>query len=268
MRFNRGTIILLAVCVVIIAAVVVVNNQPGEQDAQTIVDEEGGPVFADLTAEDIDRLTVYQNGTEFYTELTRDTEESTLWAVAGPEDLAERTINQTEAAQAAVDAASLEYESAFEIENLADFGLDAPAQTVEIDTGADTLDIIFVGITNPSNNRFYVMTRQVEAETWTAADNAPDLADGNMVLLVNSVSLDKLTDLVADPPFVPLPTVSPTPTATLNPMSEVEIATATAEFNATATVEMESVLATIAAQDEATAEATAETTAEMTEESG
>jgi hypothetical protein len=165
--------------------------------------------------------------------------------------------DQTAAAQAIADTVALEADSSFEADNLTDFGLDTPAFTIEVDTGDTALNLIFVGSKNPSGNRYYVMTRSLEVPSQAdATPIAPDLAQGSTVFLVNTSAIEKITDLISNPPFAPLPTATPTATPTLNPMSEVEIATVTAQAAATATAEMDSVLATIAAQPEVTAEVT------------
>ena len=46
--------------------------------------------------------------------------------------------------------------------------------------------------------------------------------------LVNSRPLEDVLDLLDEPPWEPLPTATPPPSATLNPLSEVEMATAAA----------------------------------------
>ena len=266
MRLNRGTIILLLASVVIIVAVLVVNNNPApEPEAETVVNEDGGPLLPDLAEEDVVSLAVSENDLDSggFSRVSRDPDDDSLWVVTTLLDTADRVVDQTAAAQAIADALALEADSSFEVESLAEFGLDAPTYLIEIDTGGDALDVVFVGNENPNGTRYYVMTRSLEvsADSEDAA-TGPDLAEGSVVSLVNTTAIEKLTDLIADPPFEPLPTATVTPTATLNPMSEVEMATATAEAGATATAEMESVMATIAAQPEATAEATAEATEE------
>ena len=264
MRLNRGTLILLLASVVIIVAVLVVNNNPApEPEAETVVNEDGGPLLPDLTEDDVVSLAVSESETGEFGRVARDPADETMWTVTTLLDNADRVVDQTAAAQAIADALTLEADSSFEIESLTEFGLDAPTYLIEIDTGGDALNVVFVGDENPTGTRYYVMTRSLAVSADSEdSTTGPDLAEGSIVSLVNTAAIDKLIDLIADPPFEPLPTATATPTATLNPMSEVEIATATAEAGATATAEMESVMATIAAQPEATAEATAEATEE------
>lgn len=256
MRLNRGTIILLAASIVVIVAVLVLNNnQADAPEVETPVNVDGGPLFADLTADAVVSLSVKEMASESFIHLTRAVEADSAWVVTGPADSDTRIIDQDAATQVIADLVALAANSSFEIDSLADFGLDSPAFIIEVATGATALDIVYVGNKNPAGNRYYVMTRQMDV---TGEQSSPDLAVGNRVLLVNTNALNGITDLISDPPFVPLPTATPPATATLNPLSEVEIATVTAEAAATATAEMEAVLATIAAQPEVTAEATQE----------
>ena len=264
MRLNRGTMILLVASVAIIVAVLVLNNNQASAPAvETPVNTEGGPLIADLTADQVLSLAVSEAETGAFNRIARDPDDDSLWTVTNAAESAERIVDQTAATQAIADVVALEADSSFEADNLADFGLDNPAYIIEIDTGQSALDVIFVGNENPSGSRYYVITRKVEvAAQPDLTPVAPDLSEGSIVSLVNTTAIQQITDLITDPPFEPLPTATPTATATLNPMSEVEIATVTAQAGATATAEMESVLATIAAQPEATAEATAEVTEE------
>ena len=264
MRLNRSTLLLLVACIAIIAAVLLLNNNQAEapEPEAASTEEAGGPLFPDLAADDVVSLAVRDNETEAFTKIAREeaTEGEPVWAVTGPEDAADRTVNQEAAAGAINNAAALEASDSFEIDDLEAFGLASPAFTVELDTGDETLSVLFIGNQNPTGNRYYVMARQIDAAA--GEDTSPELSEGSTVFLVNTNPVEQITDLVADPPFDPLPTATPTATATLNPMSEVEMATATAEAGATATAEMDAVLATMTAEAESTEEATAEVTEE------
>lgn len=266
MRFNRGTLTLLLASVIVIVAVLVVNNnQANAPAAETPAAENSGPLFPDLTADKLVSVAVKNTDSGDFIDIARDTNDNTVWTVTGPADSADRTVDQTAAGQAITDTVGLAADSGFDVDNLADFGLDNPSYIIELDTGETTLNIIYVGSKNPTGNRYYVMTRNLDvAPQTTSTPSGPDLAGGKTVLLVNNTTLEKVTNLITTPPFEPLPTATATPTATLNPMSEVEMATATAAANATATVEMQSALETITAQPENTAEATAEVTTEAT----
>ena len=242
MRLSRNTLLLLLAGVIVIAAVFLLNREDAQDPAVAtpVVQDEGGPLLPDLTEADVARVALRENESGHYLQLTRADE---AWAIDGPLDAAQRSVDQAAAQQAVADLLALAVNSSFEIDDPGAFGLDAPAFTIEVDRGEGPLELIFIGNENPQGTRFYVMTRRLEG----AAAGAPDLAQGNLVLLVNSRPMDAFLDLLDDPPFEPLPTPTPLPTATLNPMSEVEIATATAAAQATATAETGAVLATVTA---------------------
>lgn len=242
MRLSRNTLLLLLAGVVVIAAVLLLNREDAQEPAEPTpaVQDEGGPLLPDLGEADIARVALRDNESGSYLQLTRADE---AWVIEGPADTEQRTVDQAAAQQAVADLLALAVNSSFEIDDPGAFGLDAPAFTVEVDRGEGPLEIIFIGNENPQGTRFYVMTRQVEG-----AVGAPDLAQGVLVLLVNSRPMDAFLGLLDDPPLEPLPTPTPLPTATLNPMSEVEIATATAAAQATATAETGAVLATVTAE--------------------
>ena len=266
MRLNRGTIILLVISLAVIIGVVVIsNNQANQPQAVTPTPAAGGPLYEGVTADQIISVAVRDNTTGEFTRVLRQPGED--WQVTGPQNLAENEIDQGKATDAVNNVIVLASDSSFEAENLADFGLDQPDYTIEIDTGGDSLNVLLVGSRNPSGNRYYVLSRQIEGATISDAteEATQEVQTGSgTILLVNQLTLQPLLDLVTKPPYVPTATPTPSPTATLNPMSEVQMATATAEAQAT----LDSLLATISAEAtaEATSEATAESTSEATEE--
>ncbi len=242
MRLNRGTLILLVISLLVIIAVIVVNNNNLLVTATTATPtfEAGGPLFADLSADNILSLKVTNTSDDSVVELARD-DASAAWTVSGTAADDSRTVDQDKAATAANNVATLQAVTGFagDGENLADFGLDAPAFTVEVTTTDDNSYTLNVGGQNPGSSRYYV---QPGDKTDT-------------VYLVVSSSVTAITNLVAVPPYTPLPTATATATATLNPLSEVEQATATMSANMTVTA----VIGTLDA--ESTAEATPEVTA-------
>lgn len=266
MRLNRGTIILLVISLAVIIGVVVINNnQANQPQAITPTPAAGGPLYEGLTADQIVSLAVRDNTTGNFTRLSREPGED--WQVTGPQDLADNEIDQGKATDAVNNVIVLASDSSFETESLAEFGLDQPKYTIEIDAGGDSINVLLVGNRNPSGNRYYVIPRQIEGATITeATEEATEeatqevLTGGGTIQLVNQLTLQPLIDLVTRPPYMPTATPTASPTATLNPMSEVQMATATAEAQAT----LDSMLATISAEQ--TAEATAEATSEATEE--
>jgi hypothetical protein len=271
MRLNRGTIILLVISLAVIIGVVVIsNNQANQPQAVTPTPAGGGPLFEGVTADQIISLAVLDNSTGEFTRISRASADED-WQVIGPQDLAENEIDQGKATDAVNNVLLLASDSSFEAENLADFGLDQPDYTIEVDTGGESLSVLLVGNRNPSGNRYYVIPRQIEVTmisdaTEEATEEATQevLTGGGTIQLVNQTILQQIIDLVTKPPYMPTATPTVTPTATLNPMSEVEMATATAEAQATT----DAMLATLAAEEtaQATAEATSESTAEATTE--
>jgi hypothetical protein len=257
MRLNRGTLIILAVSlIVIVGAFLLTSNQASQTADATPTPAGGGPLFPDLAVDSVISLGVTDNATGAFTRLEKVDGE---WTISGPEDAATRVLDPEAITIALNTAVALAAESQFEVEDLAEFGLDNPAFTIEIDDGT-TLNVVLVGNANPGETRFYVQRREIAVNE----AGTPETAANNSVYLVMNTAINSLTDLIANPPFEALPTATVTPTATLNPMSEVEQATATAEAQLTVT----SVFATVQAEAEATSEATAEATPEVTEEAG
>ena len=252
MRLNRSTLLLLLVSVFVIATVLFLSRDEAQEAAVVtpVVNEDGGLLLPDVAEADVASVALQDNASGDFIRLTREGED---WAVSGPADEGLRRVDQA-AAQLAVDnLLELAINSSFEIDDLTAFGLVEPAFTLEVDRGEGPLEVIFVGRQNPQGTRHYVMRRQLDVSA-----DAPELAQGSLVQLVNSRPLEDVLDLLDDPPWQPLPTATPPPTATLNPLSEVEMATAAAAAQATSTVELGAVLATLTAEATLTAAATPE----------
>src|SRR5690606_37121619 len=216
MRLNRGTIILLLVSlVVIVGAVVISNNQATQSAIPSPTPEGGGPLFTDLSADEIISLAVRNNQTGEFARLAREGgNASGSWEVSGLESSADNVVDQG-AADAIIEAIpDLASVSSFEAESFDEFGLAEPHYTIEIDPGGESLHVILVGSRNPPGNRYYVMTRQVEASVMEATEEAQ--VGGGTVLLVPTTALDKLINLLTSPPYQPTATPLPTATATLN----------------------------------------------------
>ncbi len=242
MRLSRNTLLLLLVSALVIAAVLFLNRDEAQEPTVVtpVVNDEGGPLLPGLAEEDVVSVALRDNASGSYIQLTRTGEG---WAVSGPADEGLRTVDQAAAQLAVNNLLELAVNSSFEIDELEAFGLDAPAFTLELDRGEGPLEVIFVGKQNPQGTRHYVMTRQLDV----AAGAAPDLAQGTLVQLVNSSGMERVTRVIDDPPWEALPTTTPLPSATLNPLSEVEMATASAAAQATSTAELGAVLATLTA---------------------
>lgn len=247
MRMNRGTIILVVASILVIAAVLVFNNIASAPDegTPTPASSGGGPLFEDLSAETLTRLSLLNNTDDEQTVLSKD--EGGAWSIEEATHSTERATDQDAAAQAATDFASLTANDSFTAENLADFGLEEPAYTLRAEGAEETTYVVHIGNENPTGNRYYALRE---------GDEEP------IIYLLPKTSVDALLDLIAEPPYVPPPTATPTPYPTPNPYSEVE-QTATAQVEQTATAEY---APTATAEFEATATAEAEATEEATEE--
>ncbi len=256
MRLNRSTLLLLLVSVLVIAAVLLLSRDEAQEAAVVtpVVNEDGGLLLPDVAEADVVRVALQDNESGDFIRLTREGED---WAVSGPADEGLRRVDQAAAQLAVNKLLELAINSSFEIEDLAAFGLVEPAFTLEVERDEGPLKVIFVGRQNPQGTRHYVMTRQLDVVAGAFAA-APDLAQGSLVQLVNSRPLEDVLDLLDEPPWEALPTATPLPTATLNPLSEVEIATAAAAALATSTAELGAVLATLTAEATLTAAATPE----------
>ena len=257
MRLNRGTLALLLTSVAVIALVLWLsrNEMPAPAPVTPVVDEGTGPLLPGLTAADVVSVALRENASGRFLRLEREGE---AWVASGPAEAEERAVDQAAAQLGVEDVLELAINRSFEIEEieeLAAFGLDAPAWTFEIDRGEGPLEVVFVGNENPQGTRYYVMRRQLEVAAGDSV-SAPELAQGALVQLVNSSALERVTRLIAAPPWQPLPTATATATATLNPLSEVEIATATAVANASATALGANVMATLTAEASRPAPAT------------
>ncbi len=252
MRLNRSTLLLLLVSVLVIATVLFLSRDEAQEPAVVtpVVDETSGPLLPGLAEQDVASVALQDNASGDFILLTREGEN---WAVSGPADEGLRTVDQAAAQLAVNSLLELAINSSFEIDDLAAFGLIEPAFTFEVDRGEGPLEVVFVGRKNPQGTRHYVMTRQLDVSA-----DAPELAQGSLVQLVNSRPLEDVLDLLDEPPWQPLPTATPMATATLNPLSEVEMATAAAAAQASSTAELGAVLATLTAEATLTAAATPE----------
>lgn len=253
-----------------------------------------GPLLPDLDATSVASVEITDNQAGYSTLLTKSGTD--IWTIANATYSTDRETDQAAAAEAVNNLVALQANDSFESDQLADFGLDDPAHVITITTADGTQHILYVGNKNPVGNRYYILvgTQQGEVPTPAADPTAeatseptveatseaiseaeatseatseatpesyegvtPGITSGTVYLVLQS-SVAAIIDLISTPPYVPAPTATPTPPATLNPLSEVEQATQTAEFYASITAVFEQVAATETAQ--ATVEATAELT--------
>ncbi len=289
MRLNRTTVILLVVCAAVIVGVLVLtSNQASAPDntasgGSPLVNTAAvvGPLFPDLEQQSVVALEVVDNQTGDQVRLARAADAA--WEITRATYGTTRATDESAALSALDTLLTLQANDRFDSDNLADFGLATPAYIITLTTDDGTLHTVYVGSANPAGNRRYLYITQSEPgaatpEPEAAATATPAAADATeeaavtaaphiartldatsgTVFLVIKSTMDRLTGLAAQPPYVPPPTPTITPTATLNPLSQVEMATLTAAPVMTATAFYEHFVATATAQAEAAAEATPE----------
>lgn len=289
MRLNRTTVILLVVCAVVIVGVLALtSNQASAPDSAAgspaLVNTAAvvGPILPELAQESVVALAVVDNQTGGQVRLARGADAA--WEITQATYATTRAADEGAVLNSLETLLTLEANDKFESDRLADFGLATPAYIITLTADDGTLHTIYVGSANPAGNRRYLFVTQSEpgaatpepepaATATPAAESTEELAvtaapppheartldatSGTVFLVVKS-TLDRLTGLVAQPPYVPPPTPTITPTATLNPLSQVDMATLTAAPIMSATAFYEHFVATATALAEATAEATPE----------
>ncbi|NWF69580.1 MAG: DUF4340 domain-containing protein [Chloroflexi bacterium] len=192
MRLNRGTIALIVLSLVVLGAIALFNNQQATPTATATLAPTGtsqGPVFSGIDTSTVNRFEVRDNSSGQGTVLTRDA--ALVWAIS------ETTVPDTRAVDQAriniqlgnfVNLLATDRFSA----NLADFGLESPAYSISITRLDGTVHTVRVGNLNPGGSRYYVL-----------ADGQPE------ILLVQQSVIAGMTDMILNPPYVPLPTATP-----------------------------------------------------------
>ncbi|MBC7809549.1 MAG: DUF4340 domain-containing protein, partial [Burkholderiales bacterium] len=119
--------------------------------------------------------------------------------------------------------ATLEAESSFPLEDLdaASFGLAEPVFVMLADGPDGATYTVRVGNPNPAGTRYYAFVND----------------DSETVYLMPRDMVQILIDNLETPPYVDAPTATPLPSATLNPLSEVQQATDMAQANLTVTAQ-------------------------------
>lgn len=242
MRLNRGTLVLLAASVIVILAVLLLNNQPASAPALTpeATAEGAGTIFPELAQDTVVKFeAVNSDGTQ-KTVLTKD--DGGAWAVTEATNASDLATDQTKAAEVVQSLAALASIDRFALgdQPAADFGLDAPAHTFTLTDQESQTYTLKIGSKSPTTPRYYAFVND----------------DTETVYVVQQGAVDNLvSQMLTIPPYVASPTPTPTLTATLNPFSEQEQATQTAQA-------LETFMAQLTATAENTAEATSEATAE------
>ncbi|MBI5669631.1 MAG: DUF4340 domain-containing protein [Chloroflexi bacterium] len=244
MRLNRGTLVLLVASVVVILAVLLLNNQPASAPGPTpeATAEGAGPIFPDLPQDAVVKVEASNSDGTQKTVLTKD--EGGAWTVAEATNASDLATDQTKAASVVQTLATLASTDRFALgdQQPADFGLDAPTHIFVLTDKDSKTYTLKVGSKSPTTPRYYTFVND----------------DTATVYVVQQTTIDDLVNQTLTlPPYVASPTPTVTPTATLNPFSEQELATQTAQA-------VETFMAQLTATAESTVEATGEATAEVT----
>ena len=176
MRMNRGTIILIAALLVVIVAVLAINsNQASAPGVTPTAVEASGPLLPGVTADQIVRYEVRDNKSGFFTALTKDSGGG--WHIDGTNTLPARDPDQSLITSTVGQIVSTNYNNTFENDQLATYGLDAPAYTVLALTSDGKLYTLYIGAKAPTSSRYYtvLVTGQSQAtpEVTTESGAAP-----------------------------------------------------------------------------------------------
>ena len=186
MRWNRETLILIVVSLVVIVAVLLFNSYTATAPEGEAT-EEGDTtpmVFPDLSSEQITRFEVREVETDAHTVLVKD--DNDIWSIAEATNSRDLPVNQVQATGRVDMFGTLEAQDHFEADELAQFGLDAPAYTLTATTEDDTVYTLQVGGQNPGSTAYYTMK---------------DGEDG-MIYLVRAFRLRNfVVDMIENPPY-------------------------------------------------------------------
>lgn len=260
MRFNRGTIGLLAILLVVIIAVLVINNQQASAPGETpTAAANTGALLPNVATENIVRYEVRDNNTGSFTAVSKDA--GGAWVIDATNALADRVPEQSLIDTTAGQIVAINYSNTFTDTGLSNFGLDSPDFTVFVTTADGQRYVIHIGDKQPTGPRYYAIVAQetapaataeatVEAAELPAADataeaTAEATADLNesprvtlegeqTIYLIPQTVIDTLKRWLATPPYAPLPTATPTLAPTATPEATAE---ATAEATPEATAE-------------------------------
>lgn len=247
MRLNRGTLALLAVLLIVIVGVLVVNNQqanaPGDPTATP--NTTTGPLLPGVPVENIARYEIRDNTTGTFTAITKV---GGAWVIDATNALEGRSPEQSLIDTTAGQIVAINYNTTFEDDNLADFGLDQPDYTVLITTTTGELYTVYIGAKAPTAPRYYAVLAQGTADTAAAVE------PGDQAIATQEIGGENANEEGVLPAEATLEAPSDvTPEATSDDASKPVFRQATEEATAEATAE-----ATLEATAELTPEATAD----------
>lgn len=213
MRMNRGTITLVVVGIIVIIGAILINNyQTNNPNATpTPTPQTGGPLFTDLTSDDLTRIVVRDNTNGARTILVRDSEgtwqlgelstsgegeEATDEATDEPDAEATEEATEESAEEATPEATAvptgteldqtriqttldgliaLAASDRFDSDQLEGFGLNQPSHSIYVTTTEGVVHVLHVGGENPSGNRYYVVQEEF------SGDELPPEVEGGAV---------------------------------------------------------------------------------------
>ncbi len=269
MRWNRGTIVLIAALLVVIVVVLVINNNQASAPGETPTPEVStGPLLPVTDATSITRYEVRDNSTGDFAALTKDS--GGAWHIDATNILPTRDPDQSLIDSTAGKIVGLKFSNSFTNDQLATFGLDAPSYTLLVTTTDGSLYTIYVGNKTPTSPSYYTIVQTGTAASTAEAPQAtaeatveataemtaeataeatepvrienPEitLSGSQTIYVIPQTVIDTLTKWLQTPPYAPLPTAVPTDIAPLEtPTPEVTVeptAEATAEMTPEATV--------------------------------
>lgn len=201
MRLNRSTFLLLIGSLIVIGlAFVLINNQTSAPDDTPGGTVESGTeqVFPDVALLDVTGLRVRDNVADAQTVISQA--EDNAWQLDETADPAPGTLAQPEIDDAITTLVELTTTDRFAPENeLAVYGLESPAYTVEFNTEETTYSLQ-IGDSNTAGTRYYAFM----------GDDTDTIH-----LLSNKDALDRVLEIALAPPYIIEPTATPEPSLNL-----------------------------------------------------
>lgn len=254
MRLNRGTLALLVVLLLVIVGVLVVNNQqanaPGDPTATP--NTTTGPLLPGVPVENIARYEIRDNTTGTFTAVTKVAGGD--WVIDATNALEGRSPESSLIDTTAGQIVAINYNTTFEDDNLADFGLDQPDYTVLITTTSGELYTVYIGAKAPTAPRYYAVLAQ------GTSDAAATIEPGDQAIATQEIGGENANE----EGVIPADSTAEVASDAAGAQSADATAEATSESDDASKPVFRQ--ATEEATAEATAEATLEATAELTPE--
>ena len=186
MRWNRGTIVLIAALLVVIVVVLVINNNQASAPGETPTPEVNSGVLLPVTdVSTIARYEMRDNSTGDFAALTKDS--GGAWHIDATNALPTRDPDQSLIDSTAGKIVGLKFSNSFTNDQLATFGLDAPSYTLLITTNDGNLYTLYVGNKTPTSPSYYTVLLNTTAPSATE-DTSAAIATEN----VNSADANTL----------------------------------------------------------------------------